>query len=270
MRAFVNLIDPRLVGTAAYGAAEVNRPEAMRKLHELRADFDKPKTTVLGSAPAHMAAQNGHTAMVQLLHDLGADVHRACNDGGRPIHAAAHGGHDKAVLLLLSLRASIDAQANEDRTPCWEAAFRGHARVVRLLVMHRAPMELTGPEHTTPLWGAVQENKLECIAVLAAAKASLEGAKASPIGIAAYKGADECVRLLAYLGVRLIEPAAPDWPGGPFWRSFKVNKGRVRDPAVWERIVAEGGDEDTPESLQKRIRMLKEAKVHDPRDGTSW
>ena len=123
-----------------------------------------------------------------------------------------------------------------------------------------------------PLSGSTaQENRTECIAVLAAAKASLDGAKAeSPIGMAAQKGADECVRLLAYLGARLIEPAAPDWDGGPFWRRFKDNKGRVRDPALWERIVSEGGDEGTLESLRKRIRMLKDAKVHDPRDGTSW
>ena len=39
---------------------------------------------------------------------------------------------------------------------------------------------------------------------------------------------------------------------------------------LWERIVKEGGVEGTPESLRQRIRMLKEAKVHDPRDGTSW
>ena len=84
------------------------------------------------------------------------------------------------------------------------------------------------------------------------------------------KGADESIRLLAYLGARLIEPAAHDWRGGPFWKRFKDNKGRVRDPTVWQRIVAEGGDEGTPESLRNRIRMLGEAKVHDPRDGTSW
>ena len=84
------------------------------------------------------------------------------------------------------------------------------------------------------------------------------------------KGADESVRLLAYLGSRLIDPATPDWNGGPFWRRFKDSKGRVRDPALWERIIKEGGDEGTLDSLRKRIRMLKEAKVHDPRDGTSW
>ena len=142
--------------------------------------------------------------------------------------------------------------------------------VVRLLIMHRAALDLA-TRGATPLWIAAQENKPECIAILAAAKASLEGAKpCSPINKAAIEGADESVRLLAYLGARLIEPAAPDWDGGPFWRRFKDNKGRVRDPALWERIVAEGGDEGTPASLEKRIRMLKEAKVHDPRDGTSW
>ena len=58
-------------------------------------------------------------------------------------------------------------------------------------------------------------------------------------------------------------------PGGPFWNFFKDSKGRLSDPALWERIVRKGGDEGTPESLRKRIRMLKKAGVHDPRDGTN-
>ena len=92
----------------------------------------------------------------------------------------------------------------------------------------------------------------------------------SPIVKAADKGADESVRLLAYLGARLIMRDPDSTATMPFWHKFKNSKGRVRDPALWERIAAEGGDEGTPESLRKRIRMLKEAKVHDPRDGTSW
>ena len=55
-----------------------------------------------------------------------------------------------------------------------------------------------------------------------------------------------------------------------FWLQFKPNKGRVRDHALWERIVAKGGDEGTPESLRKRIRMLKKGGLDDPRDGNSW
>ena len=146
----------------------------------------------------------------------------------------------------------------------------GHVKVVRLLITHRANIDLPNKQQMTPLFMAAQENKPECIAILVAAKASLEGAKAaSPIGKAAHSGADECVRLLAYLGARLVVNLGPTVRGG-FWQCFKDNKSRVRDPALWERIVAEGGDEGTPESLRTRVRMLKEAKVHDPRDGTSW
>ena len=118
---------------------------------------------------------------------------------------------------------------------------------------------------------AAQENKPECIAMLAAAKASLEGAKAfSPIGNAADEGADDCVRLLAHLGARFIEAAAPDWPGGPFWRHFNDNTTRVRNPKVWEWIVSKGGDKGTEKSLQKRIKLLKQAGLEDPRDENSW
>ena len=210
--------------------------------------------------------------MVQLLYDLGADVHRARNGGQRPIHDAARGGHDKTVLLLLSLRADLNVSDNVGRTACYVAAWKGHAKVLRLLVLHCASLHIAPTKsNDTPLWAAAHENKPECITILVAAKANLEGAKAeSPIGMAAQEGADESIRLLAYLGARLIEPAAPDWPGGPFWRRFQDNKGRVRDPALWERIVRKEGDEGTPESLRRRIRMLKKAGVHDPRDGTSW
>ena len=88
----------------------------------------------------------------------------------------------------------------------------------------------------------------------------------SPIAIAADAGADDSVRLLAHLGSRLVMTEAPH-QGVPFWHYFKDNKGRVRDPKVWEWIVRKGGDEGTPESLRKRIRLLKKAGVHDPRDG---
>ena len=131
----------------------------------------------------------------------------------------------------------------------------------RLLIVHRASIDLANKNQSTPLFAAAQENKPECIAILAAANASLEGAKAaSPIGMAAHKGADESVSLLAYLGARLY-----DGNGNPFWELFSDNEGRVRDHELWERIVRKGGDEGTQESLRKRIRMLTKAGVTDPR-----
>ena len=125
MRTFVDFLDPRRVGTATFGAAETNCLDAMRLLHELRADFDKPKTHD-GGVPAGIAAGNGHTAMVQLLYDLGADINRArAGEGKRPIHSAAQNGHEKTALLLIALRAAVNAQDNEGRSPCWYAANGG-------------------------------------------------------------------------------------------------------------------------------------------------
>ena len=106
VRTFLDFVDPRDIATAAYCAAQENRPNAVRLLHEWRADLDKPNKAE-GATPAGIAAQFGHTAMVQLLYGLSADVHRARNGGGRPIHDAARKGHDKIVLLLISLRADI-------------------------------------------------------------------------------------------------------------------------------------------------------------------
>ena len=122
-----------------------------------------------------------------------------------------------------------------------------------------------------PLWIAAQEGKVECIAALAAAKATIDGARSnSPIGKAARNGADDCVRLLAHLGARFIEPTTPDSSGGPFWCLFKDNVTRVRNPKVWEWIVSKGGDKGTGKSLQKRIKFLKQAGLEDPRDENSW
>ena len=76
--------------------------------------------------------------------------------------------------------------------------------------------------------------------------------------------------LLAYLGARLYEGVSEMRDiGGGFWLRFEGGSGLIRNPKLWEWIVRKGGDEGTPESLRKRIRMLKKAGVHDPRDGSS-
>jgi len=142
MRTFLDFIDPRQIGTSAYGAAQMNRLEAMRLLHGLRADLDKPNTTE-GGPPAGIVAQFGHTAMVQLLYDLGADVHRARPDGTRPILGAAGNGHVKTVFLLLSLRADVNTRDNEGRSACWKSAYQGHAEVISTLLNARADVNAT-------------------------------------------------------------------------------------------------------------------------------
>ena len=53
-------------------------------------------------------------------------------------------------------------------------------------------------------------------------------------------------------------------PGVVWWRKVWTCA------AKYDERIVEGGNEGKPESLRKRIRILTEAEVHDPRDGTSW
>ena len=79
--------------------------------------------------------------------------------------------------------------------------------------------------------------------------------------MAAQKGHDEVVRLLAHLGARLIKSN-----GHGFWLTIQDDDKRQQANEFWTGIVQLGGNDGTDESLRKRILMLKEAKMWDPRD----
>ena len=87
----------------------------------------------LGATPAHIAAQNGYTGMVQLLHEIGADVHRTRNDGIRGIHVAAIDGRRETVELLLHLRSDVDPSGIAE-TPLMYACTEDRFDVVSLLI----------------------------------------------------------------------------------------------------------------------------------------
>ena len=186
VKAFVDFIDEREVGTAAFGAAENGALKALRLLHAHRADLDLDSKQE-GASPSVIAAQQGRTAAIKLLADLRADVLKSSNDGVRPLADAASGGHVDTTTLLLQLRADVDAQENEGRTACWSAAFEGNDRVVRLLISARASFtaDING---CTPVWVAAQEGHDRVILTLALARASIDDASAThgpPLGKAA-------------------------------------------------------------------------------------
>ena len=78
--------------------------------------------------------------------------------------------------------------------------------------------------------------------------------------MAAQRGRDEVVRLLAHLGARLIKSN-----GRGFWMHHEDDDKRQQANEFWTGIVQAGGNEGTDESLRKRISLLEEAKMWDPR-----
>jgi len=69
--------------------------------------------------PLHLAAQNGHTAVMEvLLNQEGIDISARDNDYRTPLHLAAHNGHKAVVEILLNQEGiDISARDNDDRTP---------------------------------------------------------------------------------------------------------------------------------------------------------
>nr|WP_237398587.1 ankyrin repeat domain-containing protein [Wolbachia endosymbiont of Diaphorina citri] len=81
-----------------------------------------------------MAAQNGHTEVVELLiNTRKVDVNTANKDNFTPLYLAALYGHKAVVKLLLSNGAKVN-DCSTDRDPLSVAVNNGHKEIVELLL----------------------------------------------------------------------------------------------------------------------------------------
>jgi ankyrin repeat protein len=93
------------------------------------------------STPLHCAAWKGHTEVVAVLLEFGADVHaRNSNShwGDTPLHAAAHGNRRAVAELLIANGAAIQAKNPKGSTPLKETEAHNAAAVANLLKKHGA------------------------------------------------------------------------------------------------------------------------------------
>ena len=127
-----------------------------------------------GSTPLHVAAQEGHNQVIELLIDNGANVNAKRSDGATPldwaedepkiadllrehggkhgsIHTAAAGGDTEAVKEFLAAGTDVNAKNQLGRTPLHAAAYRGHTVVVELLVANDADVNALSVNGKTPL-----------------------------------------------------------------------------------------------------------------------
>ena len=104
-----------------------------------------------GSAPLHIAAQQGDLAIVELLVQQGADINARDDRAGglTPLHWAVDRGHAAVVEFILQNGADVNARDNFGRTPLYSAVAavsRGFFRplstrakdVVKLLLRYGA------------------------------------------------------------------------------------------------------------------------------------
>uniref|UniRef100_A0A672U0P4 Ankyrin 1 n=1 Tax=Strigops habroptila TaxID=2489341 RepID=A0A672U0P4_STRHB len=153
--------------------------------------------------PLHCAARIGHTGMVQLLLENGADPNLATTAGHTPLHITAREGHVDTALALLEKGASQTCMTKKGFTPLHVAAKYGKVDVAELLLAREAHPNAAGKNGLTPLHVAVHHNNLEIVKLLLP-KGSSPHSSAwngyTPLHIAAKQNQMEVARSLLQYG----------------------------------------------------------------------
>ena len=117
----------------------------------------------VGFTLLHHAVRDGNLPMVNVLINLGADVHALDElEGAAPLHHAAERGFTAIVLFLLSRGALPDVTDCREQTALHRAAMTGKPEVVAVLLQHRARLDVLDEEGRQPLhWAALEGRTLK-------------------------------------------------------------------------------------------------------------
>lgn len=96
--------------------------------------------------PLHVAAANGHGALVTLLLGHGANPDQSTSSGWTPLQQAAYHGHISVVETLLEAGTGKNEKKNKfGATALNMACAGGHLAVVKLLLKSGHPVEDSAP-----------------------------------------------------------------------------------------------------------------------------
>jgi ankyrin repeat protein len=117
------------------------------------------------TTPIHAAASEGHTDILSLLIEHGADVNGRM-DGDTPLHQASRKARLEAGQILLDHGADIDARNRFNRTALAYAAVGGHVKFVRMLLDRGTVIDARDNRGRTALHFALEEGRTEVAQLL--------------------------------------------------------------------------------------------------------
>ena len=158
-----------------------------------------------GSMLSHQPAWSSNQAATQLPPSEGADivVNIQNKNGETALHSAAHWGHEEVVQLLLSSGADATLRNDDGQTALHCAAYRGHEEMVQLLLSSGADVSLVDKDGQTALHRAALHDHKEVVQLLlsSGADATLRNDDGqTALHCAAYRGHEEMVQLLLSSG----------------------------------------------------------------------
>ena len=119
------------------------------------------------------ASDFGHTSVVKLLLEKGAEVNAKDFAGYNPLARAVESNKKETALLLLDKGADMNNKDNYGMTPLMRAAQAGHMDMVKLLIEKGADKDSRDNDGETAIMWAVKENRPEALKVLVDAKADI-------------------------------------------------------------------------------------------------
>jgi uncharacterized protein len=121
-----------------------------------------------GDAPLVMAAYLGHSEIVKLLLDAGADV-KAVDPGMKAtaLHAAAYAGRTEAARLLIQHGIDIDKQGPKNGyTALHDAIWENNIETAQVIIEAGADLTLKSHNGETPLDFARTKHRREIVAMI--------------------------------------------------------------------------------------------------------
>ncbi|KAM0514400.1 hypothetical protein ACHAPE_006982 [Trichoderma viride] len=133
-------------------AIEYGHSAMVELLIQLGADIE----TIVGyrcHRPLHLAIQNEHMAIIKLLLDKGANIENASNlNNETPLHVAARIENPEITALLLEKGADIKTLKCFGKTPLHSAAEWANVAVIKLLLEKGANIKVRDSHDRTPLF----------------------------------------------------------------------------------------------------------------------
>ncbi|XP_053621795.1 ankyrin repeat domain-containing protein 50-like isoform X2 [Plodia interpunctella] len=113
----------------------------------------------------YVLALDNRLAMARfLLADCGANIDTTDTEGRTPLHVSAWQGHTDMVNLLIKVGgAAVDGRDRCARTALHAAAWRGRTPVLKTLLQHGASPAAVCTQGASPLGIAAQEGHEECV-----------------------------------------------------------------------------------------------------------
>jgi ankyrin repeat protein len=191
--------------TAMFYAAIKGHSAVLKLLLDSGADVDLRDS--YGMTPlSYMACCGGQEDIMQLLLESGAKADSTDDGGQTPLSHASEKGHKDLVRLLLRQDVEVDSKDLQGLTPLSHATTEGNTMVVQILITNGAKVDSRDGRGHTPLGNAAKWRHTTVAQLLLEYNAKVDSENAdgqTPLSYAAGRGALPIVQLLLEYGAKV-------------------------------------------------------------------